>query len=161
MENQFELKQEILKSERLRLLILMIMTILPSIVELLTILLPYEFMQKIGEASSIPFLLHLKLILSIMALGGFFGILYLYVNHLVHYKKDMPASLIIINSLTEILIPNFVAITLYYSNKSASYEVLLYSKIFPIYAFFIILSTLRFQFYFSLWFSYFVLFNFK
>ncbi len=151
MGKQFELKQEILKSERFRLLILIIFIVISTIVELPTVLLPEEHIEKLlGPLPSISHSSHIKLILSMLALATVFIASYFYINHLVRFKKNASTSLIIVISLFEILIPTFVAITFYFSNTNEQYHILLYSKVYPIYGFFIILSILRFQFSFSL-----------
>lgn len=148
MENQFEIKHEILKSERLRLLVLTILICISTITELPIILLP-EKSQKYLETPSIPTKLHLKLVISMMVLVAFFTIMFFYTNRLIKSKKDISIKLIIVNSLAEILIPTIVAITFYYSKTDLSYHIMLYSKVYPIYIFFIILSILRFHLYFS------------
>ncbi|MCB1190345.1 MAG: adenylate/guanylate cyclase domain-containing protein [Leptospiraceae bacterium] len=149
MKNQFELKLEILKSESIRLLILMIMILFSTVLELPVILLPQEYVPKFLQSSSIPIDRHIVLVLSMLFLAIVFAVMYFYVSNLVRLKKSIPTSIVVVNSLSEIMIPTFVAFTFYLSNTNTPYYILLYSKVYPIYVFFVILSILRFRFAFS------------
>jgi|JI8StandDraft_1071087.scaffolds.fasta_scaffold03103_1 adenylate cyclase len=145
MENKFELKLEIIKSERLRLLILIAMNLVSSILEIPVILLP----KKYAMDESIPLHLHIGIIVSMLFLTSIFTGMYFYLSKLIRLRQNIPVGFVILNSLMEIAIPTLIAVTFYYSQSNIPYSYILSSKIYPVYVFFLILSILRFRFAFS------------
>ncbi|HRG46485.1 MAG TPA: adenylate/guanylate cyclase domain-containing protein [Leptospiraceae bacterium] len=145
MENKFELNLEIIKSERLRLLILIAMNLVSSILEIPVILLP----KRYGMDESIPIHLHIGIIVSMLFLTSIFTGMYFYLSKLIRLRQNIPVGFVILNSLMEIAIPTIIAVTFYYSHSNIPYSYILSSKIYPVYIFFLILSILRFRFAFS------------
>ena len=145
MENKFELNLEIIKSERLRLLILIAMNLVSSILEIPVILLP----KRYGMDESIPIHLHIGIIVSMLFLTSILTGMYFYLSKLIRLRQNIPVGFVILNSLMEIAIPTLIAVTFYYSHSNIPYSYILSSKIYPVYIFFLILSILRFRFAFS------------